>query len=398
MESGVSKVNYSIISSIFFIFLFFMFVLAPTSTNGNLPEVNEVIISWSILSAIILIAIIFLAKINWIHFLVVLSVIVFTVIVTVISSQYDSSGRFSIARLAPIVCFLVLSVLTIKKIIPLRLVEYVVHFFMCTFIVWNTLIIIGDNTIQDFTISNYSQLYEKATSNMFIKNRPVMSFGIYTFASYFYFLFFLVSKSLLNITNNKIYLLYLIVILIANILLFSNTSFVFSLIMVGYLFFSFEKVKSKIIFTTLLLFSIFSIIYYYFDYYQIIVVYYNESFYSTANGILGRYSTTGTLNVNLTYLENNFFIGFNIIENLTYTDSGYIVYYTMGGPILLIAMFFSLYKFAKNNFSINYLLFLLPTMFFEIALPVMIYYKFIYAALFFAIAFKSIEYHRKKIK
>ncbi|WP_457271736.1 hypothetical protein [Pedobacter sp. UYEF25] len=120
---------------------------------------------------------------------------------------------------------------------------------------------------------------------------------------------------------------------------------------------------------------------------------YFESFNSQSNGFNGRYTDSGTLNTNLNYISHKFFIGFNIVENLTYSDSGYIVYYTMGGPILLITMFYSLYKFSRNNFSKSYLFFLIPTMIFEFALPVMIYYKFIYAMLFFALSFKSIEFH-----
>lgn len=376
-------------SSLFYLFVFFMFVLAPTSSNGIMPGVSQIIGNWIVLSISILVCMSFFSKAHKDQFMIVLFIIGFMVIITVISSLYSPIGRFSLARLAPILCFLMMTLVSIKTIVPIKLVKYTVHFFIGIFIIWNSLIIFGDSMIKEFTISNYSQLYEEATSNMFLKNRPVMSFGIYTFASYFYFIFFLICRSLLKLTNNRIYLVYMFFILVANILLTSNTAFVFSFIMSSFLFFSFKRKASKIAFilvcTAGMLFILSDLA---------LVEYYLESFYSEANGFRGRYTETGSLNRNWDYIQNNFFIGFNIIENLNYTDSGYIVYYLMGGPVLLLTMYYCFYRFTKNNFSSDYLLFLIPTLIFEFALPVMIYYKFIYASLFFALTFKSINFHK----
>jgi len=376
------------ISSLYYLFIFFMFVLVPTSTNGKLPQLSETIVNWAILSITILFCMKFFSKTNRNQLMIVVLVMAFMMVITVISDSYTPSGRFSLARLAPILCFFAMSVVSIQKIISIKLVKFMIHFFMGIFVVWNYLIISGDSSIQIFTISNYSQLYQDATSNMFIKNRPVMSFGIYTFASYFYFIFFLICRSLLKLTHNRIYLLYLILILVGNILLVSNTAFIFSLIMAYYIFFSFDSKRSKAVF---LLFIISAAFYVLSD--LTLVEYYLESFYSKGNGFRGRYLETGTLNSNWNYLQDNFYIGFNIIDNLTYSDSGYVLYYTMGGPIFLIAMYYCFYKFSKNNFSTDYLLFLIPTLVFEFSLPVMIYYKFIYASLFFALSFKSIKFH-----
>lgn len=373
-------------SAIFYLFLFFMFVLMPTSSNGNLPQVTEIIVNWVILSIAILICMKFFSEVSWNHVVIVIFTLGFMIFVTIISNFYDPNGNFSIARLAPILCFLAMSLISIQTVIPIKLVKFIVHIFMGIFIIWNLLIISGNADIQVFTVGNYTQLYESAVSNMFIKSRPVMSFGIYTFASYFYFIFFLVIRSLLKLTKNKIYLLYLILILITNIMLVSNTAFIFSLIMAYYIFSAFDNKHAKlsfILFMVLAVYFIFSN----FNLWE----YFLESFYSKQNGFQGRYTESGTLNLNLDYVRDKFYIGFNIVKNITYTDSGYILYYTMGGPIFLLVMYYCFYKFSKNNFSANYLLFFIPTMIFEVALPIMIYYKFIYASLFFAFSYKSIQ-------
>lgn len=377
-------------SNVFYLFLFFMFVLMPTSTNGALPQLSRIIIDWAILSMAILICMRFYSQVNWNHMVIVILTLGFMMIVTLISNFYDPNGNFSLARLAPILCFLAMSLISIDTVIPIKLVKFTVHFFMSVFIIWNLLIISNNAAIQEFTIDNYTQLYESAVSNMFIKSRPVMSFGIYTFASYFYFIFFLVIRSLLKLTGKKIYLVYLILILIANIMLFSNTAFIFSLIMSYYIFSTFDNKHAKLLFVVFILLGGFYILSS-FNFWE----YYLESFYSKQNGFRGRYLESGTLNLNLDYLKDKFYIGFNIVKNITYTDSGYILYYTMGGPVLLLVMYYCFFKFSRNNFTPNYLLFFIPTMIFEIALPIMIYYKFIYASLFFALSYRSIQYQKE---
>lgn len=399
MAFGVNKnlplrrKNSSLLSYIYYIFVFYMFVLDPTSINGVLADVNSQIISWTIVAITVVIAVLKFSHVNWKHLLVIVYTMVYMLCISIISNYYNPEGRFSIARVAPILCFLILSLVSVKTIISIKLVKLIVHLFMIIFTIWNLLIVVDNIAVKDFTISHYSQLYDAATSNMFLKHRPIMSFGIYTFASYFYFIFFLLIRSLLQLTNNKIYLLYLILLLSANILLVSNTAFVFSFIMA---FFIFTSVKSKSL-KVFLVFIILLVTVFAFTNVDLTSLYL-ESFSSDANGYNGRYAEGGTLFVNLNFLKDNFFIGFNIIDNLTYSDSGYIVYYTMGSAIFVIIMYYCLYKFSVNNLSKNYLYFLLPTMFFEFALPVIIYYKFIYAAIFLIFSYKTIEFHTNRLK
>ncbi|QQQ28047.1 oligosaccharide repeat unit polymerase [Chryseobacterium indoltheticum] len=396
MGFGVNKIKgsyknklYIFLYSIYYVFAFFMFVLAPTSFHGILPELNQIIISWSILSITILIGIMWFSTFNTGHLIFVLAIFAYLTVITIISNYYDANGRFSLARIAPIVCFLLFTLLNFKINISIRLTKFFVHFFMIIFIIWNYLIIVGNSFIENYTISNYTQLYQEATSNMFIKKRPIMSFGIYTFASLFYFLFFFINKSFWEITRKKIYMIYMILLLVVNVLLVSNTAAIFSLIMAYYIYRSIKKPFFKVLMVILIIISVF-LLFANFN----LSEYYLESLNSESNGFRGRYTDYGTLNTNLEYIDNYFFIGFNIIDGLTYSDSGYIVYYTMGGILLIITMYFCLYKFLKHNIPNNYLYILIPILIFEIALPVIIYYKFIYASIFFIITMKAIENYR----
>lgn len=377
---------------IFYIFVFYMFSLAPTSINGKLTDVNQTIVDWLVLSTTLIISCLFFSKIDMKHFTIVSFIILYLFIISLISQQFNPSNQISLARIAPILCFLVLSFQKIKTVIPIRVVKLIVHIFMIIFLLWNCLIISDNEIIRIFTVNNYTQLYDAATSNMFIKSRPIMSFGIYTFAAYFYFLFFIIIYRLFKQTKKPIFFIYLISIFIMTMLLVANTSAIFSLLMFIYIY---RSVKRKWVRLVAILFLL-SLLYYILRY-ENIVDYYLESFNSKANGIQGRYMSEGSLMRNLLYVKENFYIGFNIVRNseLTYTDSGYIMYYLMGGFPFIIGMIFSFYAFIKRNLKSIFFLIFISTLAFEVALPILVYYKFIYAMLFLTISINSIDEYYK---
>lgn len=392
-KNNIARKNYPVFATIFYIVIFYLSILNPTSTNGQLAGVEGVIIQWGLLSALIVVAMIFFAKIDVKLLFLTIIILVYMAIITVISSIFNPSAEFSVARLAPILCFLMVSILIINTPISITCVKITIHAFMAIFIIWNSLIIIDNEWIKLFTINNYSQLYESATSNMFTKSRPVMSFGIYTFATYFYFMFFMIIRRLFQKTNNKIYLIYLVLLLAATVLLVSNTTFVFSCVMLAYLFFTVKKKSYKVLITIVALVSI-----YYIVTSDTFSAYYLESFNSNYNGVKGRYFEGGSLSSSRAYLQDNFYIGFNIIRNvdLKYTDSGYFVFYLMGGILLVLGMYYNLYKFLKNNLPSAWKSFLVFILMFEIALPYTIYYKCIYFFLFLIMSYRAIDSHYSK--
>lgn len=389
-KSNIVRKKYPVFDSIFYIVIFYLSILNTTSSNGQLANVEGIIYQWILLSVLIVVTMIFFAKIDTKLLFSTIIITIYMAIITAISSIFNHNAEFSVARLAPILCFLMVSILIINTHISIKTVKIIVHVFMAIFIIWNSLIIMNNEWIKLFTINNYSQLYENAASNMFIKNRPVMSFGIYTFATYFYFMFFMIIRRLFQKTNNKIYLIYLVLLLSATVLLVSNTTFVFSCVMLTYLFFTVKKPSYKLLITVATLVSIYFIVTN-----ETFSANYLESFNSNYNGIKGRYLEGGSLSTNSAYLQNNFYIGFNIIRNvnLKYTDSGYFVFYLMGGILFVLGMYYHLYKFLRNNLPTAWKSFLIFILIFEIALPYIIYYKCIYFFLFLVMSYRAIDSH-----
>jgi len=312
-------------------------------------------------------------------------------IITLISSISDSNSSFSLARVAPLCLFLLLSSMKIDIKISMNRLFLFFDIVIIIIIVCNILILMENNAIKSFIIDHYSQFYENATENMFIKKRPIFTFGVYTFASYFYSLFFLLSIYSFNITKKLKYKLYCYILLIFNILLASNFAILSSVFMTLVIFHTIVKNKNLIeILAFIILFLTVAI---WIINNKELINYYQESLFSNSNGIVGRYSSSGALMVNSKYLETHPNIGFNIIRNLklAYTDSGYLVLRLMGGWILLLPYYYLLYRFMKNNYKRTYIIFLIITMAFESALPVSIYIKFAYAMLFCIIYLSSLK-------
>src|SRR5690606_34636488 len=138
--------------------------------------------------------------------------------------------------------------------------------------------------------------------------------------------------------------IYCILFILANILLFSNTSFVFAIVMLALLF---KPNGRHFLIVILVLTALFApLVVYYSDE---ITQRYLLTFLSEENGFLGRYfAANNSLKANFEYVGKNFFIGFAIIDNteLTYTDSGYILMYLMGGPLLVLYIYICFYFFV----------------------------------------------------
>jgi len=78
-------------------------------------------------------------------------------------------------------------------------------------------------------------------------------------------------------------------------------------------------------------------------------------------------------------------IGFCIFDNMKigYSDSGYIVYLTMGSFPLIIIIYTRLYNFLVRNINVRYIWFILFIIFsFELALPATYSYRFPFVIVF----------------
>ena len=377
-----------------YITVVFLFLFYPTSNEGIIRNsIITVSVDWFILLSCVSIIVFKYGKINRASMVMAFLIFIYLWIISFISNIADPRGSISIARIAPITIFLLLSIHKIDLKIPKKKGLFIFDLIVVSITLCNILIISKNEFISDFLIKNYSQLYEDLISNMFIKNRPIFTFGVYTFASYFYTLFFLLSIYTFNTTKKFKYIIYCFIFLIFNILLASNTTIVSSIFMgVVLLYYSFQTPKYKVI-KVFTLIAVFFFIVNFVLTNQEILLFYLESLNSDVNGFKGRYSSTGILRLIDDYLLNYPNIGFNIIigENLVYTDSGYYVLRLMGGWIMLLPFYILLLRFMKNNFGNKYFLIFVFTLIFEFALPVIIYIKYFYAMIFISIYLRSLN-------
>ena len=123
---------------------------------------------------------------------------------------------------------------------------------------------------------------------------------------------------------------------------------------------------------------------------------YSSMIFSESNGFLPRYTEDSVFTENYKILSESILgIGFNIArnDNLSYTDSGYIVYLTMGNIIFMIGLYYLLFRFLSNNLNAYFIYpVFLTIMLFEFAIPIVLYIKFFYMIIFFVMYLKSLDF------
>lgn len=369
-----------------------MFSLVPTSRNGELPGVDKIIVDWLVLLVFV---VYLLCRNKYIKSNIIIGLLIqiFLIVDTLIILSIDPSSRVSIARIAPI---MIPCILFVNKInISVRIGYLIMLFEMLLFliIIWNVGILLGVPFIEDLTVQNYTQLYSHATKSAVLMRKPVFTFSIHSFASFFYTSFFFICLKIFQTTDLKRFRYYQILIIAFNILLFSNTSFFLSFLMIAVFIMS-SKNKSLTI-SSLIILSIFFVAYVLTSLDMDLLEKYFYILNNDKNGFLGRYiDDENTLSGNFEYIKNNYFIGYTIIggTELTYTDSGYALFYTMGGGTLVVLMYTALLLFLKHNlpkvdfYTITGLIAL-----FEIALPLVIYYKFSFYIILVVVFYQNLD-------
>lgn len=377
---------------IYILFILFLFAFFPTSLDGEIPDTSRVIFDWIIVSCT-LILFLFFSNLIKRNLIVLILVVFFMTIDTLIIKIIDYNSRISIARIAPILIPSILFSFDLKYKLNIKVLKFFFEFILLIIIFWNILILTGNEWISINTIKYYSQLYPTATSNAIFFRKPVFTFSLNTFSSFFYVGLFYLTTRFYKVTNCYRFRIYQVFIIFFNLMLFSNTSIFFSFVLL-YLFIKQSKNKIAIIIILGILFIcafiIANLIFEngFLEKYLFVIQ-------SEKNGFLGRYlAENNSLESNLKYVSEKYFIGFTIIDNfdLTYTDSGYVLYYTMGGLTLVFLMYYSLINFLKLNLKKEDFLFsLFLILIFEIALPIIIYYKFFYFIIFYIITLKNLN-------
>jgi len=365
-----------------------MFAYVPTSKNRVMIDLKSIIILWAIALIIILVFLLnnYLSKNSIFISFFLLS---YMSIVTYIALNQNEEIRFSVARLTPVLSIILISTVVLKKSIPFGFMGKILDFFMITMIILNTGVILKIGLIQQFIINNYTQFHEAAVPAQVFKQNPVMSFGVHSFASFFYMIIFLLCYFTLkkNFRNKKFYF-YIFVLFVFNMLLKSTTSLIFSIIMLVLIF----KLISNVYFKSIIITSTIFILIFLIP--AFLIEGYQSNLSSDMHGFIPRYFSE-IYSDNFEFLSNNILgLGFNISDkyNIYYTDSGYIVYFTMGNIIFVIGIYYLLYKLLKNNLKIEYKRYLFAMiMLFEFAIPNVIYFKFFFLLIFTLYYLKSLD-------
>ncbi|XJS11013.1 hypothetical protein ACF3NG_01735 [Aerococcaceae bacterium WGS1372] len=387
------KIKNLIIYALIF-FSIFMFLLLPTSSNGIIYEEWWVVIVWG-MSLITLGMLFMLSKQkNYnIVLLILIAIFLYLSFVTFIIINTDVNARVSIARIAPIMVLVLFTNLRINfGFVSFDILRRLLDIVFCIVIFWNILIVIDNSSVIEFTMANYSQYYTNALLYSVAANKPVMTFGVHTYAAMFYMFFYYLSLQTAKVTEKNRYYFFCVVFVFFTILLRSNTSLIYSIIMIGF-FFTTSK-DNKLFPIILVVLGFISLIA---NIDSILDIYKNITS-SNLNGFVARYTGEDTVfKNNLSFLSNYLGTGFTIIDGLNYSDSGYMVYLTMGNIPLVLSVYFLLYRYIINNIPKEQSKFVLFILFsFELALPATLNYRFIYLMVFVTIYFQTLESHRQK--
>lgn len=365
----------------------FMFAFFPTSFAEVIGGKKYIVFLWGFL-ALFLMFVWFGNAINIPKLKIVLFIIGYMSIITVIQVSRNEWARFSVARIAPLLLLLMLLTIKIKQIPDMKVMERLIDIFSVICIVWNIGILLQFQPIVHFTQCFYSQYYERALYYSMLYRKPVMGFGVHTYAAYYYFLIFTCYYALVVKYNRMKDYILCTVYIVLTVLLTSNSSLIYAVIM---LLMFLWQIRKKV-FALLGLGSIGGVVLW--KNWSRIVENYIIFLTNNKSGFRGRYLGSDSFTHNFEVIKNSLGIGFCILDNknITYSDSGYVMYMTMGGIVLISLLYFLIILFLEDNIAKPYrwsILFLVLS--FEIALPGTFSYRFIFSTVFIVYFFRALN-------
>lgn len=372
-----------------------MIVFRPTSRN-NVIFGKEYIISIWIIGILFLLFVSILSNYKWKNLLSsYMFCIPYLIFVSIIAQLQYKESYISLARIVPILTLLYLVEIRLGNSRKVnRLIINLLDILCLISIVWNIGILLKNQEIINFTYNNYNQYFKTALFySVIVDGKPVMSFGVHTYASYFYFLFFILSFYTYDVTLNVRYLAYCVFLMFFTLFLTSTTSTIFCILM---LFFIVKKLmKSKNKFKYIILFLLGCILIFILSKYYGLI--YNKLYSNITNGrnsFVSRYSSKSVFVDNAKVICTSLGIGFNIVKslNLSYSDSGYVVLLTMGSFPLLICIYYKIYKFLKINIPCDYSKYIIIVIFlFEFAIPACLSIRFIFLTIFIILYLNNLK-------
>lgn len=375
----------TLVSNILCCISIFMFAFCPTSSETIIYGLGRTLFIWSV-AAIVVLLFVLSGKVNGAR--LVLSFcfcMIYMIAVTLIAQQQFGSYHESLARIAPLIVLILLFESEVNEFPNFKLELVLINLFSICCILWNCGILLRIPAVQQFTYNNYNQYYDLALFYSVMQNaKPVMSFGVHTYASYFYFFFFILSYYTYEVTEKRRYLVYCVAYIGFTVFLVSTTALFFSIAMFTFLSYHLIKRNDRKDFIALLVFLSISLLVLYknFDF-LIDKIYINMT--NGQNSFVSRYAKGSVFTENIKVITSSLGIGFNILDdvNLGYSDSGYVVYLTMGNIPLMIYVYYNLFALFKRNIPKKFLTIVMVIIFsFEAALPASFQQRFPFLVIF----------------
>ena len=327
------------------IFSFFL----PVSYLGQRLPTGNIIIAWCLWSLCLLIAT-YIYSVNLFRLLLSSCIFVYLGIATVMIVLSGSDVyEFSIARLAPIVCFLVMVNLDLnrknKRIYLIKLFDVIV---ICSVII-NVLLLLHFTPLTEFIVNNYTQYNTVVTINLIMTLKPICTFGVGNIAAFFYAGIFLIAALLYSLSHHKKYIYYMLSMVLSCVLISNTTSLGYACLMILYIVWHHRNflLISFVILACAILFLGFNLL----DTYI-------QSQHIGANGFIPRYLNiaSGIFSNNMDIIQRYpLGVGYALPTErsmLYYADSGYFITYTMGNVCGLICTY-SLFFLWTSNIKIK---------------------------------------------
>ena len=329
-----------------FAFMFFY----PLSLNGEALSSTHVLVEWSLFSLLI----VFCMCIHTIDLKrmfisgCLLAYLTIATLVIILSEDF----RFSISRLAPVVCSLVIMCFNFKNEYDKKFLISLLNKIIIIIICINILLLLNIIPVRQFIVAYYTQYKSYITDNFIALGRPIGVFGVGNIAAFFYTGIFLISMMLYQQTMKRTYLIYMLLMFALCLRILNTTSLGYACLMITYyIYTNYIYNRKSFAIIIVIFFGIIS------------VVLFGSSLFGTfwenqqagANGFCPRYlNATGIFSKNLSLIkEYPLGIGYSLPNNdqsnIYFADSGYLVSYTMGNIVFPITLYTLFYKWIGAN-------------------------------------------------
>ena len=215
------------------------------------------------------------------------------------------------------------------------------------------LLLLQNPEARQFLLDNYSAAYPDLVPFMLDEGKPVLSFASHSIAGFYFYLFFLLNVETFRSGAGRLHLLAAVSYLLLMITLSSSTGYLFSIAGLLHLakHFLWRRSWLKVTAAALALLLSGVVLATQFDVNDIQTALLDNLLRADSSGLSGRYSSTGALAGNLTFIAENPLqpIGLTYSPALFYGDSGPVEYLTRGSFPLLLAIYCGFYLFVRRN-------------------------------------------------